>query len=156
MFNVDGRGKISVGIHLYLCPVIITSHKNLIIWICMQIVIDNCVTAITHRVAHRHFTTQYGRSRSFPYLGEDDAAQWLTPGSPAHKVLTNRIRKPHFLSQLKLAAHGQQTWMLEVLHTLMLSYVTKQIDNDPPSYHARIQLAICDHNENCDRPIIAG
>jgi hypothetical protein len=30
------------------------------------------------------------------------------------------------------------------------------VDYDPPSYNARVQLALMDHNENCSRPVIYG
>jgi hypothetical protein len=55
------------------------------------------------------------------------------------------------LQQLALTAHGTQTGRLEVLHSFMLTYVTKRIDYNPPSYWARTTLVICDYNENWDR-----
>lgn len=59
------------------------------------------------------------------------------------------LHTPTFLTQLELAAHGQHTGSLEVLHSMFLAYATKRIDFDPPSYEGRIELAILDHNENC-------
>ena len=81
---------------------------------------------------------------------------WLTPGDAAHELLTNHLHSKAFLSQLELAADGQHTGGLEVLHALFLAYASKRIDFNPHSYKGRIQLAILDHNENCQRSISTG
>ena len=81
---------------------------------------------------------------------------WLTPGSEAHKILVEHLHSPNFLSQVEMAAHGQHTGVLEVLHSLFLTYASKRIDYDPPSYEGRIKLAIIDHNENCQRKVKLG
>lgn len=87
---------------------------------------------------------------------EDREVQFLGPGDPAHQVLVEHIKSKAFLSQLNLCTHGVHTGKLEVLHSMFLAYVSKRIDYDPPSYHARIQLAILDHNENCTRKPLYG
>lgn len=79
---------------------------------------------------------------------------WLSPGDDAHQVLTEHLHSSRFLSQLELAAHGQHTGGLEVLHSLFLAYAPKRINFNPPSYEGKIQLAIIDHNENCQREVL--
>lgn len=82
---------------------------------------------------------------------DTDEIMWLERESPAHKILCDYVRSPNFLGQLKQTAHGQHTGMLEVLHSLLLTYVSKRINYDPSAYNGRIQLAILDHNENVNR-----
>lgn len=91
----------------------------------------------------------------FPSDDREDV-KWLTPGSPPHRILTEHLTSPQFLSQVELVAHGTHTGSLEVLHSLMLTYATKRIDFNPPSYCGRIQLAVMDHNENARRPVETG
>lgn len=90
------------------------------------------------------------------YRGEHDDISFLEAGDGAHTVLTEHLHSNNFLKQLELCAHGQHTGRLEVLHSLILSYVSKRVDYDPPAYQGRVQLAILDHNENCQRPPILG
>lgn len=68
-------------------------------------------------------------------------------------MLTKHLHDTNFVTQLELASHGEHTGRLEVLHSMMLAYVPKRIDFDPPSYEGRIQLAFLDHNENVGRPV---
>ena len=85
-----------------------------------------------------------------------DQIQWLERDSPAHRVLCEHIRSENFLSQLRLAAHGQHTGKLEVLHSMMLAYAPKRIDFEPSAYNGRIKISVLDHNENVQRPIKTG
>ena len=87
---------------------------------------------------------------------ESREVTFLSAGDPAHKVLVEHVGSKAFLDQLKLCTHGVHTGRLEVLHSMMLAYVSKRINYDPPSYNARIQLAILDHNENCSRKPLYG
>lgn len=87
---------------------------------------------------------------------EEREVQFLTAGDPAHQVLVQHINSSVFLEQLNLATHGRHTGQLEVLHSMFLTYVNKRIDYDPPSYSGRIQLALLDHNENCQRKKVLG
>lgn len=86
---------------------------------------------------------------------EQRVLTWLTPGDAAHQVLTHHLHSKPFLSQVELAADGQHTGGLEVLHALFLAYASKRVDFNPPSYLGRIQLAIIDHNENCGRRVLS-
>ena len=52
--------------------------------------------------------------------------------------------------------HGQHTGRLENLHSLILAYAPKRLDFDPPYYHARVQLAIIEHNWNVQRDTLKG
>lgn len=80
----------------------------------------------------------------------------MTPGSPAHKVLTDVLGAPRNLKTLRLLNHGQHTGALENLHSLILAYAPKRTDFDPPSYRARVKLAVIDHNCNVGRQILTG
>lgn len=90
------------------------------------------------------------------FRGEDERLPFLTAGDEAHKVLITHLQSSNFLKQLAQCTHGQHTGRIEVLHSMFLAYVSKRVDYDPPSYCGRIQLAILDHNENCNRPPIIG
>lgn len=102
-----------------------------------------------------YFSRQSEKKKQF-YSEENRDVTWLQPGDDAHKVLVDHVQTPQFLSQLELAAHGTHTGRLEVLHSMFLTYASKRIDFDPPSYQGRIQLGILDHNENCTRPVQTG
>ena len=95
-------------------------------------------------------------NNSNAYSEEHRQVQWLSPGDPAHQVLVEHLHSKNFLSQLEQAVHGQHTGSLEVLHSLLLTYASKRVDYDPPSYEGRMQLAILDHNENCQRKAVEG
>lgn len=82
---------------------------------------------------------------------EARAIKWLSPGDPAHTVLTNWLNKPATTRNLRLLAHGIHTSQLENLHSLILKYAPKRLDFDPPAYDGRVRLAILDHNENVAR-----
>ena len=90
------------------------------------------------------------------FRGEQSQVSYLTPGSPAHQGLVTQLQKPQFLQSLKLTAHGQHTGQLEVLHSLLLSYVSKRVNFNPEAYEGRVKLAIIDHNANCGREILRG
>ena len=90
------------------------------------------------------------------FRSEDRDVQFLQSNDPAHKVLVEHIQSKPFMEQLNLCTHGVHTGKLEVLHSMFLAYVSKRIDYDPPSYNARVQLAVLDHNENCSRKPIIG
>ena len=85
---------------------------------------------------------------------EHDDLLYLRPGSAAQEVLIEHLHDKNFVKQLGLISHGHHTGKLEVLHSMMLAYVPKRVDYDPPSYVARTQLAILDHNENVQRPFL--
>ena len=87
---------------------------------------------------------------------EDRDVQFLQSNDPAHKALVEHIQSKPFMAQLNLCTHGVHTDKLEVLHSMFLAYVSKRVDYDPPSYNARVQLAVLDHNENCSRKPILG
>ena len=92
----------------------------------------------------------------YNFREEHELLPYLLPGSEAHEVLVEHLHSETFLRQLRLAAHGLHTGQLEVLHSMLLTYVSKRIDYDPAAYRGRIQLAILDHNENCERGVIMG
>lgn len=88
--------------------------------------------------------------------GEERVVPFLTAGEPAHTVLVEHLHSKPFQEQLALCTHGRHTGGLEVLHSMFLTYVSKRVDYDPPSYAGRIQLALLDHNENCRRKVVLG
>ena len=79
--------------------------------------------------------------------------KWLHPGSPGHVALVKVLEQPYTIRTLKLLNHGMHTGKLENLHSLLISYAPKRIDFDPPSYQARVKLAIVDHNRNAARKV---
>lgn len=87
---------------------------------------------------------------------ENKSVDSLKPGDPAQTVLVQQLPFNPFLRQIELCTHGRHTGTLEVLHSLFLAYVSKRIDYNPPSYIDRIQLALLDHNENCQRKPLLG
>ena len=77
--------------------------------------------------------------------------QWLVHGSPAHTCLQSIVMDKTILNDLPYLVEYNHTGMLEVYHALMLKYVPKQEHFQLYGMIARTQLAVLEHNYNCNR-----
>ncbi|XP_071854650.1 uncharacterized protein [Apostichopus japonicus] len=67
-------------------------------------------------------------------------------------VIPDVLMKKRLLKDIHKLTKACQTGSLEVFHGALLKYCTKRQEFDFPNMMARLQLAIIDHNRNCDRP----
>jgi len=72
----------------------------------------------------------------------------LRPGSVAHNGLCKVVLQDTLLQDIKKLTGFHHTGSLEVFHSLLLKYCPKWQHFWHSAMHARIELAILDHNYN--------
>ena len=77
--------------------------------------------------------------------------QWLVHGSPAYTCLQSVVMDKTILNDLPYLVEYNYTGMLRVYHALMLKYVPKREHFQLYGMIATTQLAVLDHNYNCNR-----
>ena len=77
---------------------------------------------------------------------------WLKPGSPAHLALEEVVLNTKLLKDLAKLTDVCHTGKIEVYHSMMLKYCSKQEHLSYKCMVARTQLAALDNNANADRP----
>ena len=77
---------------------------------------------------------------------------WLKPGSPAHLALEEVVLNTKLLKDLAKLTDFCHTGKIEVYHSMMLKYCSKQEHFSYKGMVARTQLAALDNNANADRP----
>ena len=77
---------------------------------------------------------------------------WLKPGSPAHLALEEVVLNTKLLKDLAKLTDFCHTGKIEVYHSMMLKYCSKQEHFSYKGMIARTQLAALDNNANAERP----
>ena len=77
---------------------------------------------------------------------------WLKPGSPAHLALEEVVLNTKLLKDLAKLTDFCHTGKIEVYHSMMLKYCSKQEHFSYKDMVARTQLAALDNNANAERP----
>ena len=77
---------------------------------------------------------------------------WLKPGSPVHLALEEVVLNTKLLKDLAKLTDFCHTGKIEVYHSMMLKYCSKQEHFSYKSIVARTQLAALDNNANAERP----
>ena len=77
---------------------------------------------------------------------------WLKPGSPAHLALEEVVLNTKLLKDLAKLTDFCHTGNIEVYHSMMLKYYSKQEHFSYKGMVARTQLAALDNNANAERP----
>ena len=77
---------------------------------------------------------------------------WLKPGSPAHLALEEVVLNTKLLKDLAKLTDFCHTGKIEVYHSMMLKYCSKQEHFSYKGMVARTQLAALDNNANAERP----
>ena len=77
---------------------------------------------------------------------------WLKPRSPAHLALEEVVLNTKLLKDLAKLTDVCHTGKIEVYHSMMLKYCSKQEHLSYKCMVARTQLAALDNNANADKP----
>ena len=93
-----------------------------------------------HKCDHRHIPS-----------AEAKQICWLKPGSPAHLALEEVVLNNKLLKDLAKLTDFCHTGNLEVYHSMMLKYCSKQEHFSYKGMVARTQLAALDNNANTGR-----
>lgn len=88
-----------------------------------------------------------------PKLSKKERKQiaWLKPGSSSHVAMEEIVFNKKLLKDIRLLTEYHHTGNLEVFHSLLLKYAPKRKHFSYQGMVGRTQLAIMDHNNNCDR-----
>ncbi|XP_065180373.1 uncharacterized protein LOC135810903 [Sycon ciliatum] len=131
------------------------------LWYCARSCGGNAVllrekwNSVLYHIVNRHSWTEgtLFTQCAHPPLSTDEQRQkkWLTPGSPAYKVLESVVQDKRLLADLMHLSDFQHTGNLEVYHSMMTKYMPKRIQFSREGMEARTQLAALDHNFNAGR-----
>lgn len=88
-----------------------------------------------------------------PKLSKKERKQiaWLKPGSSPHVAMEEIVCNKKLLHDIRFLTEYHHTGSLEVFHSLLLKYAPKRKHFCYQGMIARTQLAIMDHNLNCER-----
>ena len=113
-------------------------------WLSLIHHISNCHIFLCNDIytqcAHDELSPEVERSR-----------KWLMAGSSAHTALMKVVTHKTLVADLQQMTSFCHTGDLEVYHSLLLKYCPKRLNFSFPGMLARTQLAILDHNNNCER-----
>ncbi|KAJ8048791.1 THAP domain-containing protein 1 [Holothuria leucospilota] len=111
--------------------------------------------SIVHHVTNVHHWNSgdlFCRCRYDPLSEEEQRVKkWLTPGSVAHKALSDIVFDKRLSKDLKHVTQACHTGSLEVFHNVLLKYCPKRLHFTYPTMLGRLQLAVLDHNLNVGR-----
>lgn len=116
-----------------------------------QEMIENWKSILFH-ITGVHSWTEEGKPRK---CGHNDLSpeqqrrkKWLGKDTCAFHTLQSLVLDKGLLKDLRQMALFKHTGQLEVFHSVLLKYCSKNLDFHYASMVARTQLAILDHNEN--------
>lgn len=116
--------------------------------------------SVIHHTANRHVfvhNTFYTKCDHDQLTDEEGRSkEWLKMGSPAHTSLIKIITQPTLVKDLEQMNEQIHTTMLEVFHALKIRYLPKSSFFGMEKMLAGTQLAILDHNNNCNRAQVSG
>lgn len=120
-----------------------------------DLLVKNWVSIVNH-VANKH-SWKEGKATvkcKHPKLSRQERKEvaWLKPGSSAHVALEEIVYNKKLLKDIRMMTEYHHTGNLEVFHSLLLKYAPKRKHFSYQGMIGRTQLAIMDHNANCDRP----
>lgn len=111
--------------------------------------------SIVHHITNVHHWNSgelFKTCRHEPLSGEEQQLKkWLTPGSAAHKALSDIVFDKRLTKDLKQVTQACHTGSLEVFHNVLLKYCPKRLHFTYPTMLGRLQLAVLDHNLNVGR-----
>ena len=136
----------SISNHLWWCAA--TCGGN------VQLLREKWKSVLNHIVnKHKWSGNSHFHKCEHGHIPPSEARQicWLQPGSPAHLALEEVVLNNKLLKDLAKLADFCHTGNIEVYHSMMLKYCSKQEHFSHKGMIARTQLAALDNNANTGR-----